>query len=561
MAADEEFVPANAAEQRKAAEDTNADEEHDAVVESEGEEEESGAEESGEEEALQEEVPEKRVNPNMDLKVKWKYIRPLESSGEEAVEGLRASAFGNYLKYKDHIAKSQKCICYVVSRQVEGVPDPDENAMWFKGWIYEALPEVGMEIGGLRGDYQGKWPRGLKFEYDQSYAKVDISEVHGVFEPTLTEELSDYYASVETEGSSFALKYILGYEKSKGRARRMENRQVSPPAEPSRRRASVDEIPHDAFTRTGDAESREDADVLAAAREPSSREEAEKVDVEKRKREVDAISEEVTKKVKAEIQSPEFIQMLANAIVSLLPGIASKGAGEREQQAGEEERGLFWEKSAGAGDNQAVSSDTNYGRVMEERVEKMKLVQTVTPPDPLREYYTPWLEQPLCSKLPNTQEIAAEFAWNYDIHQNVFGGDSPYSTQETQSSIPTKYGEKRNVGLPFAVGKDYFEYIKDVTKELEHMHMEPYVAILAKDPHIAKVHWVQNRFVAMGVQFQKAVEDVWKAMHGEKPDGWVPDHNTEEVITAEHMEQLEQFADGLLPEWGGLKKWIEAEKV
>ncbi|KAL6549417.1 hypothetical protein OROHE_008534 [Orobanche hederae] len=120
---------------------------------------------------------------------------------------------------------------------------------------------------------------------------------------------------------------------------------------------------------------------------------------------------------------------------------------------------------------------------------------------------------------------------------------------------------KRNVGLPFAVGKDYFEYIKDVTKELEHMHMEPYVAILAKDPHITKVHGVQKRFVAMGVQFQKAVEDVWKAMHGEKPEGWVPDHNTEEVIPAEHMEHLEQFAEGLLPEWGGLKKWIEAEKL
>ncbi|KAL6551331.1 hypothetical protein OROMI_021819 [Orobanche minor] len=92
------------------------------------------------------------------------------------------------------------------------------NTLALLGWIYEALPEVGMEIGGLRGDYQGEWPHGLKFEYEQSYSKVDISEVHGVLEPTLTEELSDYYVSVETEGSSFALKYILGYEKSKGRA-------------------------------------------------------------------------------------------------------------------------------------------------------------------------------------------------------------------------------------------------------------------------------------------------------------------------------------------------------
>ncbi|KAL6506717.1 hypothetical protein OROHE_022549 [Orobanche hederae] len=597
----------------------------------------------------------------------------LESSGEEAVEGLRASAFGNYPKYKDHIAKSQKCICCIVSRQVEGVPDPDENAMWFKvngevirfskvkfalvtglrfgtsqfnpyedhgipetslytrlfknekitsihlwnlfkskdfhienaadcinlckviiaahvvlgndpcnwkipdwvwvlvedeqawdrfpwgsmsfqilqravnnvrkktmatrsihlhantlallGWIYEALPEVGMEIGGLRGDYQGEWPRGLKFEYDQSYAKVDISEVHGVLEPTLTEALSDYYASVET----------------------MENRQGSPPAEQSRRRASVDEIPHDASMRTGDAESREDADVLAAAREASSWEEAEKVAVEKRKREVNAINEEVTKKLKAEIQTQ-------------IDGRAS-----RENEA--------------STDNEAVTSSHIQKGLM---------------------------NSPCAVNYPihNT----AEFAWNYDIHHNVFGGESPYSTQETQRNIPTtcdktvhtaedeiqprpvrkkfpaavlkspfrvrenrgtnfdkymqnKDGEKRNVGLPFAVGKDYFEYIKDVKKELEHMHTEPYVAILAKAPHIAKVHGVQNRFVAIGVQFQKAVEDVWKAMHGEKPKGCVRDHNTEEVIPAEHMEHLEQFAEGLLPEWGGLKKWIEAEKL
>ncbi|KAL6501120.1 hypothetical protein OROHE_025317 [Orobanche hederae] len=763
-AAEDDFVPENAAKQRKAIENTNANEEHAAAVESEGEEEEAGAEESGdEEEELQEEIPEIRGNPNMELKVKWKYIRHmlmdeyhkvqmtmeedfievircrLESSGEKAVEGLRASAFGNYLKYKDHIAKSQKCICYVVSRQVLGVPDPDENALWFKingevirfskvefalvtglrfgtsqfnpyedhdipetslytrlfknekitsihlwnlfkskdfhiesaadciklckvtiaahvvlgndpcnwkipdwvwvlvedeqvwdrfpwgsmsfqilhravnnvkkktmatrsfhlhantlallGWIYEALPEVGMEIGGLRGDYQGEWPRGLKFEYEQSYSKVDISEVHGVLEPTLMEELSDYYVSVETKGSSFALKYIPGYEKSKGRARKMENRQVSPPAEPSHRRASVDEIPYDASTRTGDAESREDADVLAAARE-ASRDEAEKVAVEKRKREVAEISEEVTKKVKAEIHSPEFIQMLANAIVSLLPGIASTGAGEIEQQAGEKERGLFLEKSAGAGDKQA-QIDGRMSRENEASTDNEAVTSSHIQKGLL-------LEQPLWSQLPNTQEIAAQFAWNYDIHHNVFGGESPYSTQETQSSIPTtcektvhtaedeiqprpvrkkfpaavlkspfrvreyrgtdfdkymqnKDAEKRNVGLPFAVGKDYFEYIKDVTKELEHMHMEPYVAILAKDPHIAKVHGAQKRFVAMGVQFQKAMEDVWKAMHGEKPEGWVPDHKTEEVIPAEHMEHLEQFAEGLLPEWGGLK--------
>ncbi|KAL6528130.1 hypothetical protein OROHE_015080 [Orobanche hederae] len=280
--------------------------------------------------------------------------------------------------------------------------------------------------------------------------------------------------------------------------------------------------------------------------------------------------------------------MLENAIVSLLPGIATTGAGEREQQAGEKERGLFLEKSAGAVDNQAVSSDTNYGSIVSQidgRASRENEAST-----------------------DNEAVTSSHIQKNYDIHHNVFGGESPYSTQETQRSIPTtcdqtvhtaedeiqprpvqkkfptavlkipfrvrenrgtyfdkymqnKDGEKRNVGLPFAVDKDYFEYIKDVKKELEHMHMEPYVAILAKAPHNAKVHGVQNRFVAMGVQFQKAVEDVWKAMHGEKPEGWVLDHNTEEVIPAEHMEHLEQFAEGLLPEWGGLKKWIEAEKL
>ncbi|KAL6558728.1 hypothetical protein OROMI_019078 [Orobanche minor] len=69
-AADDEFVPENAAEQSNATEQTNTVEENDATVESEGEEEEAGAKESGEEEeeAFEEEVLEKRVNPNMELK-------------------------------------------------------------------------------------------------------------------------------------------------------------------------------------------------------------------------------------------------------------------------------------------------------------------------------------------------------------------------------------------------------------------------------------------------------------------------------------------------------------
>ncbi|KAL6525425.1 hypothetical protein OROHE_015732 [Orobanche hederae] len=162
-------------------------------------------------------------------------------------------------------------------------------------------------------------------------------------------------------GSSFALKYIPGYEKSKGIAGRMEKRRDSPPAEPSHRRASVDEIPYDASTRdAGDAEASEDAAVLAAAREASAREDAERVAAENRKRKVDVISEEVTKKVKAEIQSPEFIQMLANATVSLLPGIATRGAGENRTDCWREGQGVIFGKSAGdAGDNQAVSSNQN----------------------------------------------------------------------------------------------------------------------------------------------------------------------------------------------------------
>ncbi|KAL6565691.1 hypothetical protein OROHE_004746 [Orobanche hederae] len=128
----------------------------------------------------------------------------------------------NLFKSKDfHIENAADCIklCKVIiAAHVVLGNDPCNWKIPDWGWIYEALPEVGMEVAGLRGDYQGEWPRGLNFEHDQSYAKVDISEVHGVLEPTLTEELSDYYASVDTEGSSFALKYIPGYEKSKGRA-------------------------------------------------------------------------------------------------------------------------------------------------------------------------------------------------------------------------------------------------------------------------------------------------------------------------------------------------------
>ncbi|KAL6551298.1 hypothetical protein OROMI_021786 [Orobanche minor] len=269
----------------------------------------------------------------------------------------------------------------------------------------------------------------------------------------------------------------------------MENRQVSPLAEPSSRRASVDEIPYDASTRTEDVESREDADVLAAAREASSRDEAEKVVVEKRKREVDEISEVVTKKVKAEIQSPESIQMLENAIVSLLPRIASTGAGGDNSKLERRREGYFWKSMQELEKSKQIDGRTS--RENEASTDNEALTSSHIQKGLM-------LEQPLWSQLPNTQEIAAEFAWNYDIHHNVFGGESPYSTQETQSSIPTT---------------------------------------------------------------SKAVEDVWKAMHGEKPEGWVPDHKTEEVIPAEHVEHLEQFAEGLLPEWGGLKKWIEAEKL
>lgn len=115
--------------------------------------------------------------------------------------------------------------------------------------------------------------------------------------------------------------------------------------------------------------------------------------------------------------------------------------------------------------------------------------------------------------------------------------------------------------MPVGVGKDYFAHIKNVKTELGNEHMEAYVAILAKAPHVAKVHGVNERNIPLGISLQKAVEDAWKAMHGDKLAGWEPDVNTEEVIPDEHLDILLQFAEGLQPEWGGLKRWIDADKV
>lgn len=47
------------------------------------------------------------------------------------------------------------------------------------------------------------------------------------------------------------------------------------------------------------------------------------------------------------------------------------------------------------------------------------------------------MDEPLFSQIPTTQEIEAEFAWNIEIRDNVFGGeDTQYSTQQTQLSTP-----------------------------------------------------------------------------------------------------------------------------
>ncbi|KAL6579201.1 hypothetical protein OROMI_009417 [Orobanche minor] len=72
MRADEEMIPASAAEQENAADEeivpANEAEQSNAAVESEAEEEEAGAEDSDEEEALQDKIPEIQRIPNMELK-------------------------------------------------------------------------------------------------------------------------------------------------------------------------------------------------------------------------------------------------------------------------------------------------------------------------------------------------------------------------------------------------------------------------------------------------------------------------------------------------------------
>lgn len=50
-------------------------------------------------------------------------------------------------------------------------------------------------------------------------------------------------------------------------------------------------------------------------------------------------------------------------------------------------------------------------------------------------------------------------------------------------------------------------------------------------------------------------------MLSNKPNGWVPHADIEEVVPEVELDHLAQYAEGLLPEWGGLKRWIEADKV
>lgn len=56
----------------------------------------------------------------------------LDAHGTEAVAALRRSTFGIYLNYDNRTTQSKKCMNYLVSRQVNGTPDPDPNAIWFK---------------------------------------------------------------------------------------------------------------------------------------------------------------------------------------------------------------------------------------------------------------------------------------------------------------------------------------------------------------------------------------------------------------------------------------------
>lgn len=62
---------------------------------------------------------------------------------------------------------------------------------------------------------------------------------------------------------------------------------------------------------------------------------------------------------------------------------------------------------------------------------------------------------------------------------------------------------------------------------------------------------------------QTAVDEVWDKLHGQgkEPEGWVPDADEEEIVPDEELDRLAMFAEGLMPEWGGLKKWVDAHKV
>lgn len=61
---------------------------------------------------------------------------------------------------------------------------------------------------------------------------------------------------------------------------------------------------------------------------------------------------------------------------------------------------------------------------------------------------------------------------------------------------------RRNVGLPYPVGRDYFELIQNTQTMMENEHMDPYVAILAKDPAMAKLKKnINPRSIAISLTF------------------------------------------------------------
>lgn len=63
----------------------------------------------------------------------------------------------------------------------------------------------------------------------------------------------------------------------------------------------------------------------------------------------------------------------------------------------------------------------------------------------------------------------------------------------------------RNVGLPYGVDQEYFEWIQGMKNKLENEHIDPYVSILATNPKLAGIKSVKPKKRIMGPMFMVTV--------------------------------------------------------